>query len=335
VSLISLLIVVGTFLPSVARASILSTILSSIKLSRASAETIEPTGNLQTMALLQAAMNLDPVPALGGGDIVIRDSALQPQEGPEGTIADIVKPKNSMISIHIVREGETLSEIAALYDVTANTILWANDISRASSIRVGQQLTILPITGVRYTVKKGDTLSSIAKRYEADAEEIANFNGLDGAAIAVGSEILIPNGVAVAPSAPAVRSKSVAAAPVTVAATVSSGYFSSPLSRYTKTQGIHGYNGVDLAAANGTPILAAAAGDVIVAKGSGYNGGYGAYVVIKHDNGTQTLYAHASSVIVSVGQRVQQGQVIAYVGNTGRSTGAHLHFEVRGGTNPF
>lgn len=294
-----------------------------------------PDGNLQTMDLLRPAMNLDPAPAEGGGDIVITDAALQPQEGPAGTIADIVKPKNAMISIHIVREGETLSEIAAMYEVTANTILWANDIPRASSIRVGQELTILPITGVRYTVKKGDTLSSIARRFGADADEVANFNGLDGASLAVGREILIPNGEVAAPAAPKATASRASGAPATITATVSAGYFSSPLSGYTKTQGIHGYNGVDLAAPNGTPVMAAAAGEVIVAKGSGYNGGYGEYVVIKHDNGTQTLYAHASSVIVSMGQRVQQGQVIAYVGNTGRSTGAHLHFEVRGGKNPF
>jgi murein DD-endopeptidase MepM/ murein hydrolase activator NlpD len=102
-----------------------------------------------------------------------------------------------------------------------------------------------------------------------------------------------------------------------------------------RTQGIHGYNGVDLAAGVGTPILAAAGGEVIVAKGSGWNGGYGNYVVIKHPNGTQTLYAHMSSTAISSGAQVSGGEVIGYVGNTGRSTGSHLHFEVRGAKNPF
>jgi len=109
-----------------------------------------------------------------------------------------------------------------------------------------------------------------------------------------------------------------------------------PLVGGVRTQGVHGYNGVDIAAPVGTPFLASAAGEVIVARSSGWNGGYGQYIVVRHANGTQTLYAHASQIIVGVGQRVVQGQVIGYVGSTGRSTGAHLHFEIRGGPrNPF
>ena len=114
-----------------------------------------------------------------------------------------------------------------------------------------------------------------------------------------------------------------------------SGNFIHPVPGATRTQGIHGYNGVDLAAAIGTPVRAAASGEVIVSKSSGWNGGYGNYVVIKHSNGTQTLYAHTSSNTVGVGATVEAGETIAYVGNSGRSTGAHLHFEVRGASNPF
>jgi len=280
-------------------------------------------------------MNIDPTPARGGGDITIVDeSALMPEEGPAGTLADIEKPKNSTISTYVVREGDTLSEIAELFEVTPSTILWANDLPRGSVLKVGQKLTILPVTGVKYTVKKGDTLSSIAKKYGGDAAEIGSFNDIDDATLAVGTDIIIPDGEITAP-APAPTKKSVSPTKFVTAA-VSSGYFSAPLSRYIKTQGIHGYNGVDLAAPNGTPILAAAAGDVIVAKSSGYNGGYGKYVVVQHDNGSQTLYAHASSVAVSVGERVGKGETIGYVGSTGKSTGSHLHFEIRnGGRNPF
>ncbi|MFA7310107.1 MAG: M23 family metallopeptidase, partial [Candidatus Paceibacterota bacterium] len=114
------------------------------------------------------------------------------------------------------------------------------------------------------------------------------------------------------------------------------GYYMAPLSRYTETQGIHGYNGVDLAAPVGTPIMASANGDVIIAKAGGYNGGYGSYVVISHGNGSQTLYAHMSKVSTYDGAHVVQGQVIGYVGSTGKSTGAHVHFEIRNGIrNPF
>jgi murein DD-endopeptidase MepM/ murein hydrolase activator NlpD len=113
------------------------------------------------------------------------------------------------------------------------------------------------------------------------------------------------------------------------------GYYMKPFIVGTKTQGLHGYNAVDYGMPVGSPIYAAAAGTVIISKSSGYNGGYGKYIVIEHQNSTQTLYGHLSNPIVSVGQSVIQGQLIGYSGNTGKSTGPHLHFEVRGAKNPF
>ena len=112
-------------------------------------------------------------------------------------------------------------------------------------------------------------------------------------------------------------------------------YYHWPVAGGTKTQGLHGYNGIDIGAPRGSSIFAAAAGTVLVARVGGWNGGYGNYVGVQHDNGTQTLYAHASIVLVSAGQQVSQGSPIATVGATGRATGAHLHFEVRGARNPF
>jgi murein DD-endopeptidase MepM/ murein hydrolase activator NlpD len=283
--------------------------------------------SVQAMPLPKPAMNIDPNPAKGGGDVTVVDGeALLPEEGPAGTIADIEKAKNQQISIYVVREGDTLSGIAALFGVSANTIKWANDIPPSGTIRVGQTLTILPVTGVKYTVKKGDTVASIAKQFGADADEVANYNGIE--TLAVGTEIIIPDGEIAAPAAPK-------AAPVSSGATVASGYYSHPVPGARRTQGIHGYNGVDLAAPIGTAIRAAAAGEVIVARQGGYNGGYGSYVVIRHDNGSQTLYAHMSSVSVGIGQTVGKGETIGGVGNSGRSTGAHLHFEIRGAKNPF
>ena len=331
-TLISLLLVFGTFVPATARASVLSTILASIKLNSADAEVAPAGSNLQTMLLPKPAMNIDPTPARGGGDItIIDDSALLPEEGPSGTLADIEKPKSSTISVYVVRDGDTLSSIAKLFSVSPNTILWANDLPRGSKLRVGQTLTILPVTGVKYTVKKGDTLASVAKKFGGDADEIASFNGI-GESLAAGVEIIIPDGeVAASPASTKPKTSTLA-----VRTSVQAGYYTAPLSRYVRTQGIHGYNGVDLAAPSGTEVLAAAEGDVMIAKNSGWNGGYGNYVVIQHENGSQTLYAHESSVIVYVGQHVVRGQVIGYVGSTGKSTGNHVHFEIRnGGRNPF
>jgi murein DD-endopeptidase MepM/ murein hydrolase activator NlpD len=112
------------------------------------------------------------------------------------------------------------------------------------------------------------------------------------------------------------------------------GYFIEPLVNYHKTQKLHGHNAVDLAAPAGTPILAAAEGEVVISR-AGWNGGYGRYIVIQHGNGTQTVYGHASKLLVSEGDFVKQGQEIALVGSSGESTGPHLHVEVRGGKNPF
>ena len=88
--------------------------------------------------------------------------------------------------------------------------------------------------------------------------------------------------------------------------------------------------GIDISAAAGTPIVAADNGIVTVANGvDSWGGGYGFYVMIDHENGYETLYGHCSSICASYGQAVQKGEVIAYVGSTGNSTGNHLHFEIR------
>lgn len=339
-------------MPADARASVLGDFMSAVlHVPEKQKEVSSGSGNLQTMVLPKPAMNANPMAGKGGGDItIVDDSALMPAEGPSGTIADIEKPKNSMISVYVVREGDTLGGIAKLFKVSPNTILWANDLARGSPLQVGQTLAILPVTGLKYTVKKGDTIAAIAKRYGADAAEIATFNDIDDGTLAVGLQILIPDGeLGAAPPAPRASSGAASLPGKPTAggilyATLNSrtgtaeqkGYYMRPLVGGVKTQGIHGYNGVDLAAPLGTPILAAAEGDVLIAKGTGWNAGYGGYVVVKHDNGSQTLYAHQSKVAVSPGQHVQQGQVIGYVGSTGKSTGPHVHFEIRNGIkNPF
>lgn len=340
VSLISLMFVMGTLLPAVARASVLSAIIASFTGTVASAQNAPTAGSIQSNAALKPAMNLDPAPATGGGDITIVDgSALVSEEGPAGTMADIVKPKNATISTYVVREGDTLASIAKLFNVSQNTIRWANDLSATAKLKEGQKLTILPITGVKYTVKKGDTLASIAKKFNADATEVGNANGIDDGTLAVGESILIPDGeiTAPAPAKPKATTKKVVTVQASTRGTaVQIGYYAAPLSSYTETQGVHGYNAVDLAAPVGSAVMASAAGDVIVAKQGGYNGGYGSYVVIQHDNGSQTLYAHMSKVSTYDGERVAQGAVIGSVGMTGKTTGPHVHFEIRNGVrNPF
>lgn len=291
--------------------------------------------NSQTMALLQAATAPTNQPA-GGGDIaIVDDTSLLPENS--GVPATAKEKTIDQITTYTVRKGDTLASIAKMFDVTPNTILWSNDIKN-NKVSPGDTLVILPISGVRYKVKSGDTLASIAKKYKGDVNEIADFNEIDkNAKLAVGDTIIIPDGEVLSgqDSSGNVKPASINKLQNYLSAPVFEGYYMRPLIGGIKTQGIHGHNGVDIAAAFSTPILAAASGEVIIAKSSGWNGGYGSYVVIKHSNGTQTLYGHLSAVTVSVGQQVTQGQQIGNMGSTGKSTGTHLHFEVRGARNPF
>ncbi len=301
---------------------------------RASADMQEGSSDTRSIALLEGSRNPNQALARGGGDISIVDgSALASETSPLGGEGVTVGGGTGEISLYVVREGDTLSAIADMFGVTINTIRWANDLGAKGTISEGDKLVILPITGVKYTVKKGDTLASIAKKYKGDTEEILGFNGLsDASELAVGVEIIIPNGEIIPAAAP----KKAAPAKTYGSGPAYAGYYMRPIKGGVKTQGIHGYNGVDLASSYGATIYAAAAGEVIISSSDGgYHGGYGNYIVIRHDNGTQTLYAHLSSVSVSVGQTVGQGDVIGAMGSTGKSTGTHLHFEIRGAKNPF
>jgi len=292
--------------------------------------------NSQNVPLLQSAVNFDSNAAVGGGDILVVDNeALVSENGPSGTLADIGDTVNTgQISKYTVRKGDSLASIAKMYGVTTNTIVWANNVT-AASIKEGQSLIILPVSGTLHTVVKGDTLKSIAKKYKGDIGEISQFNGLESdSVLALGDTIVIPDGEGVAKVSG--TTKSTVSNPYKGGSGPEyTGYYVRPVEGGHKTQGLHGYNAIDIGIPTGTVLHAAAAGQVIVAKNSGWNGGYGKYIVIAHYNGTQTVYGHMSEVLVQVGETVYQNQIIGLTGNTGHSTGPHLHFEVRGAKNPF
>ncbi|MCC7469592.1 MAG: peptidoglycan DD-metalloendopeptidase family protein [Bacteroidetes bacterium] len=242
----------------------------------------------------------------------------------------IVSTSPDDISIYTVREGDTLSQIAEMFEISPNTIRWANDIDVKGTIKPGQDLIILPISGLKHKVAKGETIESIAKKFEGDAREIRIFNGIEeGQALIAGTEIIIPNGEADVKT----ETKSVASVKGSPSKEVPSGYYIKPV-KGIKTQGEHDrYHAIDIGAPTGTPVWAMAGGKVLITKStSAWNGGYGGMVIISHDNGTQTLYAHLSKINVSSGQTVKQGDVIGAIGSTGRSTGPHLHIEIRTGS---
>jgi murein DD-endopeptidase MepM/ murein hydrolase activator NlpD len=296
-------------------------------------------GNSQTMPLLQSSPSPINSASVGGGDINIVDgNALLSENGPSGTVADINDTvTNGTISRYIVRKGDSLSSIAKMFGVSTNTIVWANDIS-GKSIKEGQELVILPVSGVIHTVAKGETLSSIAKKYKGDLAEIQQFNSLDSTSkLAIGDTVIIPDGDAGSKVSTAKTSVTGATSLIKGTDNVPSyaGYYMLPISGGRKTQGLHGYNAVDYAIPVGSSLVAAAGGEVVIAKTTGWNGGYAEYIVISHYNGSQTVYGHLSAVYVTPGQRVTKGQLIGLTGNTGNSTGPHLHLEIRGAKNPF
>ncbi len=275
--------------------------------------------NSQNIALLEAPHS-EKLALIGDEIAIVNNDALEYRDGIDET-------QNEQISVYIVRDGDTLSQIAKMFNVSVNTIIWANDIQRGS-ITPGQELVILPVSGVRHIVAKGETLQSIVKKHGGNLQEVVQFNDFsENVQLAVGDEVIIPDGESEVVSKPAPN----AASKPSIA-----GYFARPTKVGRVSQHIHGKNGVDIAAPSGTPIYAAAGGKVIISRGDGsWNGGYGNYVVISHPNGTQTLYAHMSRTAISQGANVGQGQLIGYMGSTGKSTGNHLHIEVRNATNPF
>lgn len=230
-----------------------------------------------------------------------------------------------------VAEGDSVGKLAIKFNISVNTILWANNLSMTSVIKPGQKLSILPVSGVQHVIAKGDTLAKIAKKYDALEEKIKEFNGLDDAGVLVsGEKLIIPDGRIIYTARPSVYANSLPSGKGTGSNTAISatGQMVWPSSCRRISQYYKGWlhTGVDIACPWGTAIVAADGGRISRVQYLRY--GYGYNVMIDHGNGKKTLYAHLSSINVDTGQYVKRGQVIGKEGSTGRSTGPHLHFEV-------
>ena len=301
------------------------------------------------MAVLQPVNNISPEPNKIRDISIVDDSAIQTEMGPLGTASQIASStQNNTISVYTVKPGDTLAEIASMFNVSTDTILYANDLKSQKDIKTGDQLVILPVSGVYHTVVKGETLNSIAKKFSVDPSDILSYNDFSSDSdLKVGTDIVIPgaeNSTPATNKTPGNSSGSNSKGNTnsgTSGSTPASliGYLSWPVSKSAvkETQGLHGKyrTAVDLASLGGVdvPVRASASGVVIIARDSGWNGGYGNYIVIQHSNGLQTLYAHLSEISVAQGQSVGQGDEIGKMGDTGNSTGTHLHFELWGSVN--
>ena len=238
---------------------------------------------------------------------------------------------------HIVQEGETIETISTRYDLGSSTVLWENNLSLSSKIKPGEELTILPVDGVRHKVKRGETIYSVGIKYGLDDTQVQvivdypfnEFLNDETFSLATGQFLVIPGGVK--PNAPAPVRPAYVSYTADAGVVSGSGNFVWPASGRI-TQGYSFYHkAFDIASSGGGPILAADSGTVMIA-GWVDNSGYGNRVIIDHGNGYVTLYAHMSVSQVRPGQRVNRGDVVGQMGNTGRSTGTHLHFEIRTGS---
>ncbi len=299
---------------------------------QASAQTTENIVNTQTIDLLSASGNQSDDDILD--DVIIENNTLTADSGFDFGSED----GTETISLYVVKAGDTPASVAALFNISINTILSANDLKKDTKLTPGTTLVILPMSGVSYVVKKGDTIEGIAKQWNSNVGDILFFNGISGNNELIAGETIIIRGAEI--NTP--KETKIIKAPVKTKkerlfgtkGPALSGFFIRPIIGGRQSQNLHGYNGIDIAAPKGTPIMASADGTVIKVVASGYGGGYGKHVVVAHTGGVQTLYAHMNTVATTTGSTVRQGEIIGYVGSTGRSTGNHLHFEVRGAKNP-
>ncbi|XOB40210.1 MAG: LysM peptidoglycan-binding domain-containing protein [Candidatus Nealsonbacteria bacterium] len=240
---------------------------------------------------------------------------------------------------YIVESGDSPWSIAAKFDISSDTLLWANNLKQNPLIKLGQKLIIPPVSGLIHHVKAGDTVGEVAKKYKAKTEDIISFNDLSNEAdIFAGDILVIPDGVITVPTV------SYAATWVPIGKT----YFMCPIAQPCRiTQGIHWYNAIDFSHGRcGETIYAAAEGKVLRVRLTNSTsqwafGGAGNHLTILHPNGVVTMYGHISTSLVQPGDGVYQGQPIALMGGqpgtagAGMSTGCHLHFGVSNAENPF
>ncbi len=240
------------------------------------------------------------------------------------------------IKEYVIQSGDTFGGIANRFNISINTILWANNLTLRSMIKPGQKLIILPLSGTLHKIVRNDTIAKIAKTYQADASKIKDYNRIDGDdKLVVGEFLIVPEGKIIYTPKP--TPKPVTPPKTTVVKTYpvpepvydTSGKMGWPADCRRISQYFRGWRhtGLDTACTFGSPIYAVA--DGVVEKVQYGRTGYGYYVIINHGDGVKTLYGHASRILVAVGQYVSRGEVIMEEGSTGKSTGPHLHFEVR------
>jgi murein DD-endopeptidase MepM/ murein hydrolase activator NlpD len=259
----------------------------------------------------------------GGSNMVVSIYSLNSVSALNTQISQ--KPRDKIVK-YTVKSGDTLDSIAKKFDVSINTIKWANNL-KSDTITSGDILDVPPVSGIVHKVASGDTIYSIADKYNTSSQNIVNFPfnefaDLDTFALIPGQILFVPDGTppTAKPALPQVR-------PQYIAGQAGSGSFIWPTTGYVSQYPTWYHMALDIANPGSPPVLAADSGTVSWAGCT--NWGYGCHIIVDHNNGFQTLYAHLSSINVSVGQNVAKGNQLGVMGTTGLSTGIHLHFEIR------
>ncbi len=291
------------------------------------AELTDPLSADEVAEAFRRAVVLSGAPDMASEPMAAPAPAQETQ--PVGN-SQVSTPRTS-IEVYTVQSGDTVLGIARKFGLKPDTILWANPALERNPdlLRIGDRLIILPVDGVLHVVQPGDTLSSIAAKYKVTPQEIAEYplNGLESVdtPLTVGKQLVVPRG-----QKPYVPQQVLAYdGPVPEGASEGSGVFAWPTSGIITQPFWNGHRAIDIAAREATPVLAADSGYVVLARSGGWNWGYGNVVMIDHQNGYLTVYAHMKGIYVRQGEQVAKGQQIGIVGNTGNSTGPHLHFEIR------
>lgn len=247
------------------------------------------------------------------------------------------KPRDKVLT-YIVQKGDTISTIAKKFNISVDTIKWTNDLT-SDDLGVGDELRILPVTGILHKVSKGDTVYTIAKKYDTDAQKIVDFpfNEFANAetfSLVGGQMLIVPDGIKpdISNSQRSTIKQQQQSFNAQVAPqSVTAGGFSFPLPGNTgiSQYAVWYHMALDITAPYGAPIVAAQNGVVSSVRIGTYDGGYGNNVYITGDNGYSSHYAHMTGSNVGVGDRVVAGKtIVGWVGMTGRTTGPHLHFEI-------
>lgn len=237
-----------------------------------------------------------------------------------------------------IKKNDNLWNIAKRFGIHQHLIISINSITNPDMLKPGNCINVPTRKGVYYQVRKGDTLTRIAGRHGIQVKSIVVHNGIAGKVIRPGQKLFLPDAVERKEEVTvAVKKKKASSTNIAgmrnfiwpLRGRITSGFGNRTDPFYGQRQF---HCGIDISANVGTPIKAAAAGRVIF---SGWKAGYGNCVILRHDRGFITVYAHNSKNLASVDSEVKQGELLAYSGMTGAVTGAHLHFEIRKYVNPL